>query len=239
MYTVEDYLLTGKLTASFFLTKITLGKFTLVFDPEDIYSDDPYNFDMNYDYHDDPDFYICTSGIFDLCYNHLTWDEEGQTTLNKGFKIDISWPHEEEGYYGLVDPYILKRDDLFIALSELERFETDHDVTIENLSEQNKQDEFIASSAGSVIKLHTNKKGSYKDSDNYLINPKREKTLLTIIGALLEVISGTIREDIVEHPSIKNQTDLITKLSDLELKGLSVRTMQDIFPKAKRYFDNA
>lgn len=156
--TIEDYLLTGRLIASFFLTGRNLGKYTLVLSEELAYSLDPYIYDIDID---DPDCFLKKSGIFDLCYRDITWDEQGQFTLDSGYDLGLTLPDGEEGFYGLVAPLILKRDDVFIVLSEINRFENEHGITPPVQSGQdNAPDKIATASPGPVPKLHTKEKES-------------------------------------------------------------------------------
>jgi hypothetical protein len=157
---IEDYLLTGKLIASFYLRNTILGKFTPILNRDASYSDnDLYIWDIDYDYHGDPDLFVKRSGIFDLVYKDFAWDENWQTTVPKGFDLCLDWPHEYEGFYGLADPYLLKRDDLFITIKELERFGAEHGLMIEIPSVQNCQ-QIVTATVNSDLKFHPKEKES-------------------------------------------------------------------------------
>ena len=70
-------------------------------------------------------------------------------------------------------------------------------------------------------------------------SPRIDKTLLTLIAYLLEVISGEFSNIAVEkHQSIKNQTDLITKLTELEVFGLSKTNLENYFSMANKTIKN-
>lgn len=67
-----------------------------------------------------------------------------------------------------------------------------------------------------------------------ILHPRIENTLLTIISGLLDVINGDYSKDASKHPDIKNQSQLVLKLVDLGLPGLSKSNLEKYFAKAKR-----
>lgn len=211
--TIEDYLLTGKLAASFFLTEKMVGKYTRVFCPEKAMSDDdPYIYDIDLD---DPDCYPYKSGVFDLCYQSLTWDEQGKSTLSEGYNLGLTLPDGEDGYYGLVDPLILKRDDVFIVLSELERFEAEHGIDSDLKA---KTPEKITSSSAVIgEKLH----------------PKERETLLKIVIAM--AIGGY-----AYNPAAKKSSTPADIKEDVEKLGLTIDddTVRKWLQKAADYLRN-
>lgn len=67
------------------------------------------------------------------------------------------------------------------------------------------------------------------------INSKRERTLLTLIAVLREIIVGDFsNKNVKKHPSISGITDLISKLDEMETYGLGKRNLEDIFEEAKQ-----
>lgn len=181
--TIIDYLLTDRLVASFFLTTRIVGKYTPVFSSELPYLDDPYVYDIEID---DPDCYRHESGMFNLRYQDITWDEQGQTTLNKGYDLGLTLPDEEEGYYGLIDPHVLKREDVFIAMTEIKRFEADHGIVphIQSVKED-APNKIATTSPDSVSKLHPKEKVSLLKMvivlavEAYRYNPDDKKSTVT------------------------------------------------------------
>ena len=67
----------------------------------------------------------------------------------------------------------------------------------------------------------------------------RESTYLNIIGALTEVING--RHGGAKHPDFKNQSELIAMIETQYrgYSGLSKRTLEEKFAKAKRSLENS
>lgn len=71
------------------------------------------------------------------------------------------------------------------------------------------------------------------ESDN--LHLRKEKTLLTIIAALLNVIIGPYgTKEVEKHQSIKNISDLVTKLSEMGDPGLSKSNLEKYFSLAKK-----
>lgn len=106
-----------------------------------------------------------------------------------------------------IDPVPVVLDDILIARDELKRFER-------------------------VQNSHPHK-GQTIQAPDYL-HPRQENTLLTIIGALLDVIVGEYAsKDVVRHPSIKNQADLIVRLAELGEPGLSKSNLEKYFSRAR------
>ena len=66
-------------------------------------------------------------------------------------------------------------------------------------------------------------------------HPRSEASYQRIIGALLSVIHGDL-PDIDQHPSIKNESQLIALLADKYsgYEGLSIRSLSEKFPQARR-----
>lgn len=90
------------------------------------------------------------------------------------------------------------------------------------------------------IQQVSNVKNTQKNSES--IHPRREQTLITIIGALLQVITGELSHDDIlglKHPAINNRADLINILADMKYDGLSTRNLQDTFARAKRAIERA
>ncbi len=231
--TVEDYLLTEKLQPSILLPRKLVHKFTPVeYHYED---DDMYDVDR-----DDPDSIRFRYGIFDLVdYPGIVWSEQGQCKFEKGMMC-LSLPDEEDCYFGFDETFILNREDVLITLSELDLFEAEHGIIVD-ITAQKANSQIVSgpvclddSTADSILPISLpSQKDNLKDTTDS-INPKRETTLLTVIAALLEIISGEfVSRDVTKHPSIKNQNDLIDKLADLETRGLSKRNLQGIFSDAK------
>jgi len=74
----------------------------------------------------------------------------------------------------------------------------------------------------------------YEERLKYLdnaINPRSEKTYLNIIGALLEVVTGTFKGE--TFASETQLRDFIAEKFD-DLRGVSPRTTAGIFTAAKR-----
>lgn len=74
------------------------------------------------------------------------------------------------------------------------------------------------------------------------IHPKLEHTLIKLIGALLQVITGELSHKEVlgfKHPAIINQADLINILNDMQYDGLRTRNLQTVFARAKRAIERA
>lgn len=72
------------------------------------------------------------------------------------------------------------------------------------------------------------------------IHPRTKKTLLTIIAALLNVIIGPYgTKEVEKHQSIKNISDLITKLSEMGDPGLSKSNLEYYFSKAKKTLNSS
>lgn len=233
---VEDYLKTGKLQASIFLPQLILYKYTrqlnLNCHPND---DDPYIFDIDYE---DPDSMMTRQGIFNLRYQGIEWSEDGQAKLEKG-DMYLTLPNEE-GVFGFYETFLLNRDDVCITLSELKRFAKEYDIIFNDMALQgSSQNTLVTANSVESSSDSTRSKSLQHQKDNAgndkdQINPKRETTLLTIIAALLEIISGEFAsKEVAKHPSIRNQEDLIDKLAELETRGLSKRNLQGIFASAK------
>lgn len=101
-------------------------------------------------------------------------------------------------------------DDFLISRKELQRFETK-----------------ITKDAVSANK-------SVVDSAHRL-HPRKERSLLTIINALLGVIDGGYPSNaVVKHPSIKNQSDLVVKIAEAKEPGMSKANLEKVFAEAKR-----
>lgn len=211
--TVEDYLRTGRLQASILVPLTMMYKYTLQLREDDYLEENPYVYDFN---PHDPDGYRPRQGIFNLCYADVLWDDAGRAKLEKS-ELYLWLPDdEEECYYGFDEDLVLNRENVFVSLSELIRFEIEYGIHIDTIESPKVND------IGTI-------------SDNHeLMNPKRETTLLTVIAVLLEIISGEFpAKDVVRHPSIANQNDLIQRLAELETRGLSERNLQGIFALAK------
>ena len=117
--------------------------------------------------------------------------------------------------YSPLKPKIVGIDDLLIANEELQRFEA---VELQKIT---------------AVKETTicNTEAAAKDKP---IHPRLERTLLTIISGLLDVITGDYpNKEVVKHPSIKNQSDLILKLVELESDGLSKSNLEKYFALAR------
>lgn len=215
---VEDYLLTEKLQPSIYLPAMAIVKYSLQHDFQCSSDDDePYGYDIDYS---DPDCIGIRHGIFNLMYQDIQWSEDGQAILEKG-NACLTLPGEKE-VFGFDETYTLNRDKVIVTIFELNRFEEEYSIV---------PHERPIYSVGT-----TSNSTSPEPSDNEKLNPKRERTLLTIIAALLEIIEGdsVIKDnEVVRHPSIKNQQDLIESLAEMETKGLSKRNLQNIFAAAK------
>ncbi len=73
------------------------------------------------------------------------------------------------------------------------------------------------------------------------LDTRSETAYLNIIAALLDCISGDGIPNIERHPSFKNQSELINKISDLysDYYGLSKRNLSRKFPEAKDTLKNS
>lgn len=211
--TVEDYLRTGRLQASILVPYTMMNKYTLQLHKNDYLGDNQYVYDLD---PFDPDCYSYRQGIFNLFYIAVTWDDAGKATLERGGHYLSMIDDKEDCYYAFDEDFSLNRDDVFVTLSELVRFESEYDIKIDTAKSPNVK----------IVEA---------TADNHeAMNPKRETTLLTVIAVLLEIISGDFpSKDIVRHPSIATQSDLIERLAELGTTGLSERNLQSIFAIAK------
>jgi len=235
--TIKDFMLTQKLQASIFLPSKMLLKFTLQFNhqcAED--DDDPYIYDVDYA---DPDSFRSRQGLFELDYHDIEWDENGFAKLEKG-EMFLKLPGED-GYFGFHETYVLKQDDVLISLPEVTRFEEEYGITFNDMALQASSPNefepasFVEFSSDSTVPKSLQYQKDNIENDKDQINPKRETTLLTIIAVLLEIISGEFTSyEVLKHPSIRNQEDLINKMTELETRGLGERNLQEIFALAKR-----
>jgi len=230
--TIEDYLLTDKLRASVLLPKTLLLYFCLSLD---LKNEDDVNYIKTRGSYET----TIQQGIFCLAnYQDIKWDEHKQCKIEP-VKLCLSLP-EIEGYFGFTEYFVLSYNNVLITLAELFHFEREYGIDVNVIEQimppqvQSNQESFVCSIEESTLfekSISQNKPPKTSD----LIDPRRETTLLTLIGVLLEVISGDFPGgDIVKHPSIKDQTTLINKLINLEIKVLSKRNLEKIFPEAKR-----
>lgn len=65
------------------------------------------------------------------------------------------------------------------------------------------------------------------------IGDRAERTYITVIGALLEVISGN-SPGMVKHPDFKCEAKLIDHFISFNISGLSKSTLKNKFSKAKK-----
>lgn len=229
--TVEDYLLTDKLQSSILLPKTLLLHFGLQLDLKDAE-------DVNYI---NTRGIYCTTvqqGIFNIAnYQDIKWDEHGQSKLEP-VKLYLSLT-DVEGYFGFCESFTLKREDLVINLPELNRFECEHGINFNLIAQQltgqvkselNNFENSVEKTTYAIKRI--SQKVHSETSD--LMDPRYKSTLLTVIAALLEIISGEFQnKNVMKHPSIRNQSDLIDKLDEMETRGLSERNLQKIFSEAK------
>jgi len=155
------------------------------------------------------------SGLFCLeGYANIKWNSLQSGMPSSDLKVSNVLLHDYDNNecYCFYDSYIVTKDEIVICSGEVTRFETMHKLNTDTtVSTQ-------------LISIASDK-----------INPKREKTLLTIIAALLEFIAGEseVSGGKMKHPSFNNYSDLIIKLSELEERGLSQRNLEGIFAQAK------
>ncbi len=184
--TVEDYLIADKLQPCIRLPRRVL-----------------YHFPMNLDLRDEEhERYIktrgilCTTtrqGVFNLAnYQGIDWNERGQCRFEKG-EMCLSLPNEE-GLFGFTEAYILKRDDVLVILSEVNRFEVEHGISAPVLKKQESLQEKIAKASQDTGRLHPKEKESLLKMiiamaiDGYGYNPADKKS--PIPGQIVEHVEA-------------------------------------------------
>jgi len=160
---VEDYLQTGKLQSSILLPRKTMLRYTLQPNYDDPLSHDVNVYDIDYD---DPDSIRSRQGIFNIIYQDIAWNEQGQAELLEG-DLCLTLP-DDEGYFSFDETFILNRKDVLITLSELNRFEKEHGI-VANASQLNSKEKIDEAS---------------RDID-FSVNSKEIKSLLKIIITLV------------------------------------------------------
>lgn len=105
--------------------------------------------------------------------------------------------------------FTITRNDLLIPKEELDGFEKEHR---------------IGAHAGEMPKLDE------QDADN--LHPRKEKTYLNTIAAMLNLMTVDSR---------KTQAEIINDITDMHghRHGISKRKLEEIFPKAKKSLDNS
>lgn len=152
---VEDYLRSGKLQASVHLPRKMMHKYTRQ-PTECSFSDEVDVFDVD---SCDPYSYMPQQGIFNLCYEDVSWDEAGKAILEKGGLYLFLPDDEEKCYYGFDEDFVLSRDKVYITISELTRFEGEYGITAR--TEQRGCPEKVAKvSQDADMKLHPKEKTS-------------------------------------------------------------------------------
>lgn len=180
--TVEDYLSTAKLQASI---RLPLSKFYNMdfmiehgLDPEDSRSI------IFFDAEDNIKF-RCLHGLFCLNYPRVEWDLYNNIKLDMFSRL-LSLPDEDEPLW-VTESIIINKKNVGITLSEISRFEVEHDITF---SDQAK----IINMSEKSGKLHPKEKESLLKlvivlaKEAYRYNPEDKKS--PVSGEIAEAADG-------------------------------------------------